>query len=772
MVFSKIYGRVVILFCAFIFFGILPFTGVETPFLTGQVAMAQDQDESCPPELCEEEEQEQANDEDEENCPPEACDEEEEADEDCPPEACAEEEEEEEDCPPEVCAEGEEGEAEEEYIEEEVEEKERTPVDRTLYSRLTGAMRNNMYQHVADDKEIEAVEKWISDGRLNDSVFINTIRPIMKENCSKCHSTSSTMSKGIAELPLTNYSEIVAFTKLAQPDSSCLECHGLKRLKDHRDEKLASIYVGGKTKEHSAHSKVPCIRCHYDLHKEYGTYCQDPKAFTNLLASWTQGSNAKCAELKKPDCVKCHLEQGDKMEGSVHFNKDGRKIELLDQEGNALKVPGCIDCHRTHDVVTSKQDKSNLNIVENCGNCHNDLVDSYFSSYHGKAALLGSEKTAKCADCHGSHEMVAIKNEKSPVHEANIEKICKECHKEANENFVAFIPHADHYNKDKYPILYWAFWIMTSLILLVFAAFGIHTFLWFYRSIVERGADGKEPEVRIPDPPEKHVRRFNISHTLLHLMVVVSFLMLALTGMSLKFADNSMFQWISHAVGGPHMLGQIHRIGAMITLAYLVSHLIQLLSLFIRKKITLMGLFKEDYTMVPLARDFRDIKANILYFLGKGPKPVFGRWTYWEKFDYLAVFWGVTIIGISGLVLWFPESTTEYLPGWSINLATIIHSDEALLATIFIFVVHFFHTHLRPEALPLDTVIFTQKMPLSKFKEERPLEYQSLVEKNELEGRLLPPPSSWYAKFVQIWGFGFLSIGIFLVLAIFYSLIF
>ena len=107
-----------------------------------------------------------------------------------------------------------------------------------------------------------------------------------------------------------------------------------------------------------------------------------------------------------------------------------------------------------------------------------------------------------------------------------------------------------------------------------------------------------------------------------------------------------------------------------------------------------------------------DFIGMIKYFLYLGPRPKFDRFTYWEKFDYLAVFWGVAIIGVSGLVLWFPTLFTFFLPGWALNAAYVIHSDEALLATGFIFLFHFFHTHLRPEAFPLDPVIFVGCMPL------------------------------------------------------------
>ncbi len=112
--------------------------------------------------------------------------------------------------------------------------------------------------------------------------------------------------------------------------------------------------------------------------------------------------------------------------------------------------------------------------------------------------------------------------------------------------------------------------------------------------------------------------------------------------------------------------------------------------------------------------------------LGQGPRPAYGRWTYWEKFDYFAVFWGVAVIGASGLMLWFPKVFSRVLPGWLINAAFIVHSDEALLAVGFIFVFHFFNTHLRPESFPMDPVIFTGVAPFKDYKQERPRAIEDL----------------------------------------------
>jgi cytochrome b subunit of formate dehydrogenase len=175
--------------------------------------------------------------------------------------------------------------------------------------------------------------------------------------------------------------------------------------------------------------------------------------------------------------------------------------------------------------------------------------------------------------------------------------------------------------------------------------------------------------------------------------------------------------------------------------------------------------------MVPQPRDVLDLLLMFRYFLYLGPRPKFDRFTYWEKFDYLAVFWGVAIIGVSGLVLWFPTVFTTFLPGWALNAAYVIHSDEALLATGFIFLFHFFHTHLRPESFPMDTVIFTGRMPLETFKHERPLEYERLVAEGRLDEVLVPPPTPAELRRAYVFGFTALTIGVVLAVFIFWALL-
>jgi cytochrome b subunit of formate dehydrogenase len=161
------------------------------------------------------------------------------------------------------------------------------------------------------------------------------------------------------------------------------------------------------------------------------------------------------------------------------------------------------------------------------------------------------------------------------------------------------------------------------------------------------------------------------------------------------------------------------------------------------------------------------------WFAGKGPRPQYGRWTYWEKFDYLAVFWGVPVIGLSGLILWFPEISSLFFPGWLVNVAAIIHSDEALLATGFIFTVHFFNTHLRPEAFPMDPVIFTGVVPEEECHEERGRSYQEAKAEGRLEDKVVSKDlTPGFMNLVYTGGFFFLFLGLTVVVLIIYTVLF
>lgn len=262
-----------------------------------------------------------------------------------------------------------------------------------------------------------------------------------------------------------------------------------------------------------------------------------------------------------------------------------------------------------------------------------------------------------------------------------------------------------------------------------------------------------------------YIKRLNAFHRILHIIVAVSFIGLVASGMPLRYSYTPWAEWVMKLLGGYEMAGTIHRVCAIVTFGYFITHIF-----YVFYYIAIIKKFRFDIfgpeSLVPKWKDIKDIYHNFRWFLGNGPRPEFDRWTYWEKFDYWAVFWGVGVIGVSGLILWFPEFFGRFFPGWIFNIATIIHSDEALLAAGFIFTIHFFNTHLRPEKFPMDTVIFTGRLTLDELKNERPLEYQRLLAEKRLEKYIVPETKKWVFISGVIFGFTIIFIGLSLLILI------
>ena len=224
-------------------------------------------------------------------------------------------------------------------------------------------------------------------------------------------------------------------------------------------------------------------------------------------------------------------------------------------------------------------------------------------------------------------------------------------------------------------------------------------------------------------------------------------------------------------MGGPEVMGYFHRYAAIVTFLYFFLHLTYLIKKRRAKGGHWKTMFFGQSTLAANKRDFVEVGQTFKWFLGIGPRPEYGRWTYWEKFDYFAVFWGVAIIGSSGLLLWFPEFFTGLgIPGHIINIATIIHSDEALLATGFIFTVHFFNTHFRPDRFPMDPVIFTGRLTVEELKEDRPRWYAQLVETGRLEEGIVGPPPPMLEFWARVFGLSALTFGFVLVILIIYRI--
>jgi cytochrome b subunit of formate dehydrogenase len=254
--------------------------------------------------------------------------------------------------------------------------------------------------------------------------------------------------------------------------------------------------------------------------------------------------------------------------------------------------------------------------------------------------------------------------------------------------------------------------------------------------------------------------------------MIISFLTLGLTGLTLRFSYTHWAAVISRLLGGFQTCGYLHRVAAVLMFVIFFAHLIDAYREKRRDgRSWVKFIFRPDSIMF-LPQDLFDAIATVKWFLRIGPRPAYGRYTYWEKFDYFAVFWGVAIIGSTGLILWFPILFTRFLPGWLINIALIVHSDEALLATGFIFTIHFFNTHLRPEKFPMDMVIFTGQVPLVEMKLDKPREYEALVAAGKLEEHLAEPQPEVVVKALRVFGTIALVVGLSIAVWIIYAMAF
>ena len=236
---------------------------------------------------------------------------------------------------------------------------------------------------------------------------------------------------------------------------------------------------------------------------------------------------------------------------------------------------------------------------------------------------------------------------------------------------------------------------------------------------------------------DRHILRFDRIDRTMHGFLMLSFLGLAATGLPVLFSDAAWGATLATALGGFPVAHAMHRVFATIMITVFLSHVARLIYRVVAQQN--YGIFWGPSSMVPQPKDISDMYRQIRWFLGRGPRPVFDRYTYWEKFDYWAVFWGMGIIGGSGLLLWFPVFFSKLLPGWVYNIALLVHGEEALLAVGFIFTIHFFNGHLRPEKFPMDMVIFTGRVHEHELMAERPAEY----ERDRAAGRLrlTGPPS-------------------------------
>lgn len=277
--------------------------------------------------------------------------------------------------------------------------------------------------------------------------------------CSDCHGTHDTRSR----LDPTSTTFALRIPEL------CANCHG--------EGQAAEVSYTGTQQEivknysMSIHGKgllqsglvttATCASCHTP-HRELPS--SDP-------ASSVHPDNVSAT------CGTCHLGIYEKLRLSVHSPDVTKTNE---------KLPVCNDCHLSHTINRVDVDDFRQGIMDQCGTCHEEVTTSYFDTFHGKVSKLGSLRTAKCYDCHGSHEILPPSNPASLLSRENVVATCAQCHPDSNPRFAGYLTHATHTDREAYPGLYYTFWFMTALLVSVFAFFGLHTLMWFPRALRDR----------------------------------------------------------------------------------------------------------------------------------------------------------------------------------------------------------------------------------------------------------------------------------------------
>jgi cytochrome b subunit of formate dehydrogenase/nitrate/TMAO reductase-like tetraheme cytochrome c subunit len=524
-------------------------------------------------------------------------------------------------------------------------------------------------------------------------------------------------------------------------NATCLGCHGKPGFAT-TGANARSLYVPAQSLAHSVHGKLTCVSCHT-------TITEIPHKNPPLTpAQWRQQIPKLCGS--------CHTAALNDYTRSTH----GKQVIGSSNVYAAV----CTDCHTTHAVAKPQLPATRLAITDACGGCHAKTMASYQESYHGKLFALGYANIATCADCHSGHAILPPSDPTSSIAPGKVLATCRNCHADATAGFATFQAHATTDDFAHYPYSWIAAKFVWMLIIGTFGVFWAHSLLWFYRELRDRQQRRLRPHVRAEALPRaaEYVERWSAAWRWAHFFFAGSVIVLIMTGIPLLYPNSDWAPVLIRLLGGAEIAGIVHRTAGVVMLVVFVAHLVYI-ALHLWRNWASVRLFG-PYSLLPTWQDGYDILAMLKWFFGRGPRPVFDHWNYQQKFDYWAPFWGVTMLVATGAMLWFKSITATVLPGWSFDVATVVHGDEAVLAAVYLFTIHFFANHWRPDKFPLDIVIFTGSMPLEEFKREYGVEYARLKQTGEIDRYLVQAPSPPMRLGSELLGFALVAIGLALLI--------
>jgi len=514
--------------------------------------------------------------------------------------------------------------------------------------------------------------------------------------CFDCHGAHAIPKSSVSTSP-------VYFRNLA---ATCTRCHGSREVTDRSD---IPIPGAARMYEKSIHNRAivekglnqsaTCADCHgsHDLKDRLDP--SSPIFRTNIPAT----------------CGKCHYGVFAIFRDSVHGVALARGVP---------DAPGCTDCHGEHDIRQASDPGSSVSFAavsqKTCPFCHSaeklssrygisiEKVKGYEESFHGLSQRLGDKTVANCSSCHGVHEIFRSSDSRSTVNPKNLQVTCGKCHPGATENFAKGNIHRGPGGIGG-QVKFWVEKIYIWMIVVVIGGMLLHNGADYLRKLQEIYRKRREW-----DPPG--YERMNASERRQHFFILTTFIALVLTGFALKFKWSIPFLEDATNVAW-RRTG--HRVAAVLMVATCTYHLLYVI-------FTERG--RDQFArMMPRLQDAWDVVGMLKYYAGMSAhKPKFGRYSYIEKAEYLALAWGTIVMFVTGFLLWFQDETLKHLPMWGLDVATIVHYYEAILATLAILVWHLYYVMINPDFAPLSFTWLDGKLSRHDMEQEHALELEEI----------------------------------------------
>ena len=557
------------------------------------------------------------------------------------------------------------------------------------------------------------------------------------------------------------------------PRAGCVNCHGGHDVARHGFLPTAA----GR-----AAMRAACAQCHagqvatsrLDVHADTipCTACHGSHDMRPVRDPATHGLDVNLAR----HCSACHVAEAASYWQDIH----GRTAQAQAASAAALgpdTAATCISCHGEHGIRRADDPTWRFAVADACMRCHPAYGRTYRDSYHGQASRVGSRKAAECADCHTPHNVRPASDPRSSVAPANELATCRHCHSAARGKFAGYQPHANPRDPHQNRALFLVWLFMNTVLTGTMVVWGAHTLLWYRRTLLDRRRAGAHrPKGDAPMDAALRgggpfVWRFNLLFRVVHALIVATFFVLVITGLPLRFSCAAWAPGLVRLLGGATHAGIAHRTAGAFVFGYFALYAVYVSWRGWQRRGRIKDWLVGSDAIVFRPQDLRDARAMVRWFFGRGPQPRFGRYSYMEKFDYFAELWGVGAIGFTGLMLWQPEFFGRFFPGILFNVAIIVHSYEAMIATAFIFTIHFFNVHLRPDKFPVDAVMFTGRATLSYMEEEHPLVAEQIAagvraappSAKPVVDRPAPPPPRWMNVLGAAGGLALLGVGLVLI---------